>query len=263
MVKNKKDYLTFTIISQFVVCALLFGSVYGLKTVNSGVYSDLKSAYFNKIDTNFSIISENTDEKTEAEDVAIVEEIETESTTFVTETSQKETTEEDTTLSAEITGKGGKDYAVKDEDDIPSNVSVNNYSLNQQMVMPVNGRITSDFGIRNHPITGKLRFHAGIDIAASKGTPIYACFDGTVVTASYNQWNGNYLKIQHDNEIMTVYCHCEKLNVKKGDIVKAGDVIATIGSTGSSTGPHLHFEFRINDVSYDPEIAFKTAINGV
>ena len=108
-----------------------------------------------------------------------------------------------------------------------------------------------------------MRFHAGIDIAAEKGTNIYSAFDGVVSEADYDKWNGNYLKIKHDNNIMTVYCHCEKLNVKKGQKIRAGEVIATVGSTGSSTGPHLHFELRINNVSYDPKTALNEAINGV
>ena len=264
MNKNKKDYLTFTILCQFVVCVLLFGSMYGLKTMNSGIYNDLKKVYFNNLDKNFLVVSDevvNVSEKeieTSSESVTKVE-----TTTDEENNDIEQATKEETMLAAEITAKGGKDYAVKNNNDVPSNVSVNNYSLNQRMVNPVIGNITSDFGIRNHPITGELRFHAGVDIAASKGTPIYSSFDGTVVTSSYNKWNGNYLKIKHDNDIMTVYCHCEKLKVNKGDKVRAGDIIATVGSTGSSTGPHLHFEFRINNISYDPEIALKTAVDGI
>jgi murein DD-endopeptidase MepM/ murein hydrolase activator NlpD len=131
------------------------------------------------------------------------------------------------------------------------------------MFLPLEGKITSPFGLRIHPISGQQRFHAGIDIAAATGTPIYSAFDGRVIYAGYDQWNGNYLKIQHENNIMTVYCHCEALNVKKGDTVRAGNKVATVGSTGSSTGPHLHFELRINNVSYDPQNALKTAINEV
>ena len=264
MNKKKKDYLTFTVLCQFIICALLFGSLYGLKTINSGIYKEVRTIYFNNLNQNFDTFSFQTDEVSKKDATVSKEQVNETKNTQKTENefSDKEI-KEDITLTAEITGKGGKDYAVKSEKDIPSNVSVNGYSLNQKMVKPVNGRITSQFGVRNHPISGELRFHAGIDIAAKKGTPIYSCFDGTVITASYNKWNGNYLKIKHDNNIMTVYCHCEKLKVKKGDKVKAGDTIATIGSTGSSTGPHLHFEFRIDNISYDPEIALKTAINGV
>jgi murein DD-endopeptidase MepM/ murein hydrolase activator NlpD len=170
---------------------------------------------------------------------------------------------EEPSLSAEIIASGGRDIKVSSDEDIPKNVSVADYKLSQKMVLPLKGKTTSEFGIRTHPISGDLRFHAGIDIAAEKGTNIYSAFDGEVMEADYDKWNGNYIKIKHDNDIMTIYCHCEKLNVKKGQKIRAGEVIATVGSTGSSTGPHLHFELRINNISYNPQKAFKEAKNAV
>jgi murein DD-endopeptidase MepM/ murein hydrolase activator NlpD len=148
-------------------------------------------------------------------------------------------------------------------DDIPSNVSVNGYTLNKNMYVPLEGTITSEFGSRIHPVSGELSFHAGVDIAGDTGEPIYSAFDGEVIVADYDQWNGYYLKIIHDGNIMTVYCHCNKIYVECGDLVKAGDIIAEVGSTGTSTGPHLHFEFRIDNVSYDPKIALEIAKNEV
>ena len=267
MNKNKRDHLVYTLLCQFIVCALLFGSLFGVKTLNNSTYLTLKKQYFDKLEDNFQFIDDteevvvtSTGEKNEKTEKNVTFQ---ETNTKQTENEEKEEFKEDTGLSATVSGKGGKDYSVKSKDDIPANVSVNSYTLNQKMIMPVNGRISSSFGVRKHPITGKLRFHAGVDVAAPTGTPIYSSFDGKVIVASYNKWNGNYLKIQHENGIMTVYCHCKKLKVKKGDTVKAGDVIATVGSTGSSTGPHLHFELRIDNKSYDPEIAFKTAINAI
>jgi len=95
------------------------------------------------------------------------------------------------------------------------------------------------------------------------GEPIYAIFDGEVIEATYDQWNGNFIKIKHDNNILSVYCHCSELFVKKGDIIRGGEVIAKVGSTGQSTGPHIHFELRINDVSYNPAFALKDAKDAV
>ncbi len=270
MDKKKKDFLLNSLIYQSVICIAIFGVFYALKSANSTVYETIKTDFYsnlsddllkNKIDIqeNESNNKENVTEVSTVESLTKISEKKQKSETL--KTTKKST--EKTTLSANIEGKGGKDYKVKDESSIPENVSVNNYSLSKNMVRPVNGKITSGFGLRNHPITGKLRFHAGVDIAAKEGTPIYSSFDGTVIKSTYDSWNGNYLKIKHENNIMTVYCHCKELKVKKGDKVKAGQVIATIGSTGSSTGPHLHYELRINDISYDPEIALKTAINGV
>ncbi len=260
MNKNKKDYLIYTIGLQIIVCILLFGAVYGLKKTNSDIYKTVKEEYFDNIHENIELKDYIPSGTTE---VATTEQTTEEPVTAGVIIDDTTEAESQTMLTAVVNAQGGVDYGVEDENDIPDNVSVNNYTLSQNMFLPLKGSITSPFGLRIHPISGKPRFHAGIDIAASTGTPIYSAFDGKVVYSGYDQWNGNYLKIQHENNIMTVYCHCETLNVKKGDTVKAGQMIATVGSTGSSTGPHLHFELRINNVSYDPQSALKTAINEV
>ena len=112
------------------------------------------------------------------------------------------------------------------------------------------GRISSRFGsresIRNH-------VHKGLDIAASFGTAIKAVADGTVIFAGVSSGYGNFIKIDHGNNVVTCYGHCSKLLVSVGQKVTAGDVIAKVGSTGNSTGNHLHFEIRINDVQVNPE----------
>ncbi len=271
MDKKKKDYLSFTLICQFAICALLFGSLYGLKQINSGVYHSINNEFFLKINENtlidFSkeIIPDNENAKTEESNPVNTSTTDKniEEPEINTEDTLTDSAPDPESLSAEIKGEGDQDYSVDSIDEIPANVSVNSYVLNQRMFLPVKGEITSKFGVRNHPITNELKFHAGIDIAADLGTPIHSAFSGEVIVADYDNWNGYYLKIKHQGDIMTVYCHCQKLIVKKGDIVDAGDVIAYVGSSGSSTGPHLHFELRINNVSYDPETALNEAINGV
>lgn len=266
MDKNKKDYLSKTLLLQFLVCLILFGLVFALKSSNSKIFTELENTFSKALEKNLSV--------EEAQSVfANLTEIKPESTSEKkTEyEAEADTTEAETvfepfqepSLSAEIIASGGRDIKVSSNDDIPKNVSVADYKLSQKMVLPLKGKTTSEFGIRPHPISGDLRFHAGIDIAAEKGTNIYSAFDGEVMEADYDKWNGNFIKIKHDNDIMTVYCHCEKLNVKKGQKIRAGEVIATVGSTGSSTGPHLHFELRINNISYNPQKAFKEAKNAV
>lgn len=242
-----------------MICAIIFGVCFGLKSTNSDIISTLKDEYFDKLNENLIVteLAEVNESHKTANNKA-------EETTAVTETKipTKETTV-DSTLSAEIKAEGGADVSIDSVNDIPSNVSVNGYTLNQKMILPVQGETTSEFGVRIHPIDGDLRFHAGTDIAAPTGTPIYAAFDGTVIESEYDKWNGYHIKLQHDNDIMTVYCHCEKLNVKKGEVVRAGEIIGTVGSTGSSTGAHLHFELRINNVSYDPRSVLDEAVSAV
>ncbi len=269
MNKNKEDYLLHTLLFQFLVCAISFGIFFGIKFTGSGALDNIKRAYFDNLQRNFIVELKDSDTEVfnNAPEPEITEEIKqqapetTQTTKIVTETKSTEPHVEK--LSAQIKAEGGADYSVSSKDDIPENVSVDSYTLSQKMFLPATGEITSPFGVRNHPIDGELRFHAGVDIADDIGTPIYSAFDGTVIVADYDKWNGYYLKIIHDNEIMTVYCHCNKLLVKKGDIVKSGQKIAEMGSTGSSTGPHLHFELRINNKSYDPETALNEAISEI
>lgn len=100
--------------------------------------------------------------------------------------------------------------------------------------------------------------HSGVDIAAEKGTPVYAAGKGTVKEAGFNATDGNFVRIDHGNGRETLYAHCEKLLVKTGDAVELGQTIATVGSTGLSTGPHLHFEVLVNGVAQDPEAMLKS-----
>ena len=123
-----------------------------------------------------------------------------------------------------------------------------------KFVWPVAGdySITSRFGTRVDPITGAVKTHGGTDIAAAQGIPIVAAADGTVVISSYMAGGyGYYVKIQHDGTYSTLYGHCSALLVSAGQEVKQGQVIAKVGSTGYSTGPHCHFEVIQNGVRVD------------
>lgn len=114
-------------------------------------------------------------------------------------------------------------------------------------------RLTSDIGYRDHPIFGQYMAHNGIDLSADTGTAIYAAYRGTVVTAAYSSSAGNYIMIDHGSGLMTVYMHCSKLLVSEGEEVAKGQTIGLVGSTGNSTGPHLHFSVRLNGSYVDPK----------
>lgn len=107
-------------------------------------------------------------------------------------------------------------------------------------------RISSDYGTRMHPILGVEKFHNGVDMAAPTGSPVLAAYNGTVVAAAYNASMGNYIMINHGDGLYTIYMHCSALYVSAGTSVSAGDSIGAVGSTGRSTGPHLHFSVRLN-----------------
>lgn len=116
----------------------------------------------------------------------------------------------------------------------------------------VSGRISSGFGPRTSPTAGASSYHRGLDIAVAYGTPIVAAGDGTVATASYSSSEGNYVMISHGNRLYTIYMHCSRLAVSAGDKVSRGQVIAYVGSTGISTGPHLHFGVSKNGSYVNP-----------
>jgi murein DD-endopeptidase MepM/ murein hydrolase activator NlpD len=119
--------------------------------------------------------------------------------------------------------------------------------------LPVeDGVVTSKFGKRSDPFHGKSRNHKGLDIAAPRGTPIQSIRPGTVVSAGDRGGYGNVVVLDHGDGTTSLYAHCDELKVAKGDKVGRGDVIATVGSTGRSTGPHLHLEVHRNGAAVDP-----------
>lgn len=121
---------------------------------------------------------------------------------------------------------------------------------------PLSGKITSEFGEREVISSVMTADHKGIDIAANFGTDIQAAISGQVVEADSNSEYGKFIKIKNE-DVLTVYAHCSKLKVKKGDSIEKGDVIAEVGSTGKSTGPHLHFEIRLSDRYINPRLVIQ------
>jgi murein DD-endopeptidase MepM/ murein hydrolase activator NlpD len=130
------------------------------------------------------------------------------------------------------------------------------------VIQPVNGRITSPFGARRHPILGYVRMHAGVDFGAAYGSPIFAVSDGVVSFAGRRGGHGNYVRLEHGGGIGTGYAHMSRIAVSPGSRVQAGQVIGTVGSTGLSTGPHLHYELYHKGRTVNPlsmSFGFKAA----
>lgn len=118
--------------------------------------------------------------------------------------------------------------------------------------LPIAGRLTSGFGYRRSPFGRRLEFHEGVDLAAPRGTPVRAVADGVVVFAGYKPGLGRTVVVDHGHGVETVYGHHSRLMVNVGQRVSAGEVIATVGDSGRSTGDHLHFELRFNGRAVDP-----------
>lgn len=129
---------------------------------------------------------------------------------------------------------------------------VNAVSSTTPSIWPVTGTITSNFGYRGNPIGGGTGFHEGLDIAVDYGTPVRATASGKVSMAGWVDGYGNLVEIDHGNGFVTRYGHNSMLLVVQGQEVKAGDIISLAGSTGRSTGPHVHYEVRVNGTPTDP-----------
>ena len=123
----------------------------------------------------------------------------------------------------------------------------------QAMISPVEeGRYTSYFGERTDPISEGYAYHKGLDIGADEGDRIRAVYDGTVTSVGEDSRSGNYIFLEHKNGYVTFYCHCSEIIAQEGAVIRQGETIALVGSTGYSTGPHLHFEVRKNGERIDP-----------
>lgn len=156
------------------------------------------------------------------------------------------------------------DFKYKKVKDVISNIEIKIHELDQFLldkdsilkstptILPSNGWITSYFGHRLSPYAGRVKMHEGIDVGAPYGAPIFAPADGIITFSGIKAGFGKFVQIDHGYGIETLYAHSQKLIVKKGEKVKRGQLIAKVGSTGYSTGPHLHYEVRVNGIAVDP-----------
>lgn len=242
-VDNKKDYRLFKrMILQIIICLLIYSIFYLIRTTNYIFSEDVinQTSSILSYDINFhelyqkgvngvkGFINKYQEQNNNMSENEIVNNQEELNNIVV------EGKEEDSSMTQ--MEKDAKE--VKDK-----------YSF----IKPINGKVTSEFGEREVTSPIMTANHKGIDIAAKQGTKIKAAMEGQVEEADKNDDYGNYIKIKQ-GDVLTVYAHCEKLKVSKGDEVKQGDVIATVGSTGKSTGPHLHFEIRLSGRYINPEL---------
>ena len=232
---------------QCIVCAVLVLSVLALSRSGSALYDNLRQQYASRMQEDYCADGVWTAAKRAAQQVLeplTQEEPSTEAVATIDARAEVET----------IQSAGGEDIRVLDA---LQNSTFEAVSVSQEAVMPVQGRVTSGFGYRIHPITGNRSFHTGIDLAAPEGTPIAAAYGGTVEETGWSSGRGNYILLSHSENLQTMYCHLSEIDVQEGDAVDAGSTIGLVGTTGMSTGPHLHFELRVSGVRCNPIYVLK------
>ena len=248
--RNKKDMYTAVLISQIVsVIVLMLTFSFTVKN-NEKALSELKEilseekftmgdmvsavkGYFSA-DNSWAVFGDNVS--------YVYDESKVDATT--------EPTAQNKTLEENLTGAGGEDLEFYEAADNASFAPIKSTSPS---VAPIeNGRYTSYFGYRINPITDKFSFHTGIDIAAGSGTKIRAVYNGKVLKIGEDDRAGKYIFLEHNDGFVTFYCHCSEITAQAGTIIRQGETIARVGSTGWSTGPHLHFEVRKDNIRYNP-----------
>lgn len=237
--ENKNsDYLTRMIIIQFVMCLAFVGILFALNKWGGNSFAELKKEY-NEICSHDMTAGEMWSEIKSAAGFVF----------------KKEETNKKYSEGKKKLGMGGDDKAVYASIDT---ALLSPFLVSSPICNPVSGEISSSFGYRVNPISGEWSFHSGTDIAADEGDTIRAAYYGTVTEAGTGDAEGNYAVISHSRGLVTKYFHCSKLLVKEGTVVRQGEAIALVGSTGNSTGPHLHFTMEIDGKKVDPQYILKT-----
>ena len=262
--------LTKKLIKQFIICLIIYIAFYAIKSTPDIVSQEVMykisdileydiniqelynkfNAYINKSDEESNTSVENntlieetlsvTDNVSEVENVNVVENSET------TISNQEEIQEEN------VEPQVVEESSSLSQMQIDAEYIKANYSI----IKPLEGEITSRYGIRNPTVPTVPKYHTGIDIARVTGTVIIAAMDGTVEFVSSEGDYGNHLKITN-GEVSTLYAHCSTIYVKEGDKITQGQQIAEVGATGNVTGPHLHFEIRRNNQYVDPDLVLQ------
>ncbi|NLB36001.1 MAG: M23 family metallopeptidase [Clostridiales bacterium] len=268
---KKNDYLAKLILIQAIVCAVIVLLTFAVKKISPSSFEQLRAHYNRIMSSDMSMQEIWESVKSVSAFIILPSDEWKNSGTATTQggqaTTQQPEQEEDTSSDTQgstkeheslpdesLSGAGGEDL---DALTAAANTSFAPFFVTADVNIPVKGRITSHFGYRIHPTSGKLSFHTGIDIAAKQGVKIAAAFYGTVKEVGNSDSGGNYILVNHQNGLQTLYCHCSEILVEEGMVIRPGETIALVGSTGDTTGPHLHFEVRIKGVRCNPEYILK------
>ena len=250
--KSKTDYFVRLLLLQSFLSLMIVSGVFLASKISPNLFAEMKEDYIRIMQTDMSA-GEIADKLKEAAEfvfkpVNFAQTAMSENIMTTYEVTSDETGEK-IAVGEIINGSGG------DDADSAKGTSFDDYFVNANPVMPVNNaRITSRFGYRTHPITGKNGFHTGLDLAAAEGTSVSAVYFGKVIKTGEDDSWGKYVIVEHSDGFETFYCHLSEIYAQKGAVIRQGETVGLVGSTGMSTGPHLHFEVRINGVRVNPEL---------
>ncbi len=251
--KTKSDYLVRLIIIQAVLCLVAVGTVLTVSKVSPSASAKIKSDYEKIMSKDMSISQIFGSLKNTAKEVFLpVSFPETEVTAKIALDSREPALNaaDETVAVGEMVGSGGEDIASESG---VKGVSFAEYTVSAPATAPLDElRLTSPFGYRTNPVSGQYGFHTGIDLAAPEGTPVAAAYAGKVVKSGESDVWGKYVLLEHSDGFETYYCHLNDIYALEGTVLRNGETLGVVGSTGWSTGPHLHFEVRIDGVRVDP-----------
>lgn len=230
--EKKKNPTNSVMIVQLVVCILAVVSIFLIGRLSPQTFEFIRDEY-NRI------MSVDMDAKEIASSAQKV-------------IGRADTAEDDRTKGQEETGKKRSVNTVKSAADGEAMAVMSLFKSDEEITVPVHGEITSEYGNRTNPVSGEYLMHSGVDIAADQGAEIRAAYSGIVSEVGSNSVGGNYISLVHRDGSETLYCHCSKIIAEKGDVIRAGETIALVGSTGRSTGPHLHFEITVDGKTENP-----------
>ena len=240
----RKGSLVRVVVTQAVVCVVLLGGLFAAQKAMPNTWRQLQATYTRVMKTDMSV--KEVWAAARAVFASLKEDI------YVM-APYREGTAAETTESA-AAGKGGLDLTLEYAN---QSCSIAPLFTTAPPFRPVEeGALSSAFGYRVHPISGEEGVHTGMDIAAEEGEPIFAAFYGRVLETGESRGYGKYVVMEHAGGLRTFYAHCSEIAAQEDMVLRPGDVVAYVGSTGNSTGPHLHFEVRLNGLRCDPAPLF-------
>ena len=239
--KKQEEDVNYLFLAQLVVCLAIVGFVFLMQKTNNQFYVEMGDGYKTALEQGVELTGEHELLKFTEDAVSHVRD------------AAKQLIGDSQPVQQ---GAGG--WNPTNTQQAPAGFSLGGYTLREAPSLPLEQfTVTSEYGFRKHPITSESDFHGGLDLAAAEGTPIQAVLPGVVLQVGTSNSYGNYVKILHKDNLVSTYSHMQGATVTQGQKIEKGQQVGNVGSTGISTGPHLHLEFLLNGVRVNPALALE------